>query len=307
MAAQVQDKVVYNSPQQFPEGIDWDAKNGRFLVGSVLKGNILAIYPDGTTKEVVKDEEYSGCATLGLQVDLPRNRFVVTVHSNNPAAPYDGVAAYDLDSGKRQFLTKLSDVPVETPPVNLPIFANDSAVDAATGEVYITDTQRSLLWKTDADGSNPRLFSGDPLFAAFPKVYFGPFDFGLNGLVVHQDGYIITTHVGAGVAYKVPLDGSPVKKVEIDGLFPGADGIRFRPDGRLVVTSDECVYLVESTDGWETAKILDKVPQDPSISTTAVAIRDGRAYINYAFFAEAFGGKERSEFFLQTADFRVDK
>lgn len=45
-------------------------------------------------------------------------------------------------------------------------------------------------------------FLGGPLFAAFPKVYFGPFDIGLNGLLVHQDGYIITTHVGAGVAYK---------------------------------------------------------------------------------------------------------
>lgn len=46
--------------------------------------------------------------------------------------------------------------------------------------------------------------------------------------------------------------------------------------------------------------------QDPTISTTAVAIRDKRAYINYAWFAEAFGGKQRSEFYMQVVDFKFD-
>jgi hypothetical protein len=46
--------------------------------------------------------------------------------------------------------------------------------------------------------------------------------------------------------------------------------------------------------------------QDPTISTTAVAIRDKRAYIDYAWFAEAFGGKQRSEFYMQVVDFKFD-
>ncbi|GAQ86410.1 hypothetical protein KFL_002870140 [Klebsormidium nitens] len=300
------ERITYTAPQQFPESIDWDAKHQRFLVGSVLRGNVMGVYQDGTAKELVKDMEYKGCGTLGITVDAPRNRVVVTIKSNAPAPNYNAVAGYDLHSGERLFLTPLNDVPCSNPPREMPVFANDSAVDPKTGEIYTTDTHRSLIWKCKADGSDPVVFAASPLFESFPTV-FEMFPLGLNGLVVHENGYIITFNLRQGVGFKVPLDGSEPSHIAIDGVFPGADGIRLRPDGRLVVTTNDNVYLVESSDEWRSAKILETVPQDPTISTTAVAIKDGRAYINYAWFAEAYGGKQRSEFYMQTADFEIDR
>jgi hypothetical protein len=61
--------------------------------------------------------------------------------------------------------------------------------------------------------------------------------------------------------WQVPLDGSEPTHIAINGVFPGADGIRLRPDGRLVITTNDDVYLVESDNDWRSARIVEKVPQ----------------------------------------------
>lgn len=45
----------------------------------------------------LQDMEYDGCGTLGITVDPPRNRVIVTIKSNAPAPNYNAVAGYDLD------------------------------------------------------------------------------------------------------------------------------------------------------------------------------------------------------------------
>lgn len=54
------ERIMYTASQQFPESIDWDAKHGRCLVGSVLRGNVMGVYADGTAKELVKVSRLQG-------------------------------------------------------------------------------------------------------------------------------------------------------------------------------------------------------------------------------------------------------
>lgn len=65
--------------------------------------------PEAVLEEVpvIKDAELQGNASLGIVVDRPRNRLVVVV-ADLLRNKYNGLAAYDLSSWKRQFLTRLS-------------------------------------------------------------------------------------------------------------------------------------------------------------------------------------------------------
>lgn len=56
---------------------------------------------------VVKDVDLAGNASLGLVVDRPRNRLLVAV-ADVIGNRYGGLAAYDLSTWKRLFLTHLS-------------------------------------------------------------------------------------------------------------------------------------------------------------------------------------------------------
>ncbi len=83
------------------------AAGNRFILGSVAKGTLDALAPDGKVRggahqacpprahpptkhthtapnqqvtNLVKDGDYAGSATLGTQVDLPRNRVITTIH-----------------------------------------------------------------------------------------------------------------------------------------------------------------------------------------------------------------------------------
>ncbi len=89
-------------------------------------------------------------------------------------------------------------------------------------------------------------------------------------------------------ASQVPVDGSAPSVVEFtDGAtFPGIDGIRLRPDGRLVAVSHDSAWLIEPSADWSTAKLLETKPLKGEHVATAVAIRDGVAYANYAHFGE---------------------
>ena len=104
----------YHSTGWLRECTKWDPPNRRFLV-SFLEGGVGQIpVPDHLSPEavleevpVVKDAELAGNASLGMVIDRPRNRLLVAtadVFGNR----YGALAAYDLTSWDRLFLTQLS-------------------------------------------------------------------------------------------------------------------------------------------------------------------------------------------------------
>ncbi len=70
------------------------------------------------------------------------------------------------------------------------------------------------LWIMDADGSNQRQLTNDPLMEAFARV--------------SPDGRQILFHLGGKGLWKMDMDGTNRKQLTDGGMFP-----TFSPDGRL--------------------------------------------------------------------------
>ncbi|GMH23572.1 hypothetical protein Nepgr_025415 [Nepenthes gracilis] len=105
----------YHGQGWLRECAKWDDLNRRFLV-SFLEGGVGGLrvprnYSPGVDVleeiAVVKDTDVAGNASLGISIDRPRNRLLVAV-ADLIGNRYSALAAYDLSSWNRLFLTQLS-------------------------------------------------------------------------------------------------------------------------------------------------------------------------------------------------------
>lgn len=107
----------YHSNSWLRECATWDDLNRRFIV-SYMEGGVgeVKVYDDVNVNHggiildeitTVKDADLAGNASLGITIDRPRNRLLVVV-SDLIGNRYSGLAAYDLSSWNRLFLTHLT-------------------------------------------------------------------------------------------------------------------------------------------------------------------------------------------------------
>ncbi|KAH9320406.1 hypothetical protein KI387_044506, partial [Taxus chinensis] len=195
--------VEYQSQGWLRECAVWDADNRRFLV-SFLEGGLGEIVETGKEETLVKDPDYAGNASLGFRIDPPRNRIVVAVVDAH-GYKYSALAAYDMATWQRLFLTQLGDAVI-------PSLANDVAVDV-DGNAYVTDSVGNRIWKVGPGGAPLAVFSSPVFSSVPPKVPFTTV--GLNGIVYHPGGYLLVVHTWAGVLFKVSLDGVHVSRVDM--------------------------------------------------------------------------------------------
>ncbi|MBA0652852.1 hypothetical protein Goklo_020078, partial [Gossypium klotzschianum] len=271
----------YHSSGFFRECAKWDDQGRRFLV-SFLEGGVGEILvpqnytPDVVLQEVtvVKDSDLTGNASNGIALDRPRNRLLVAV-ADVLGNRYSGLAAYDLSTWKRLFLTKLSG------PGDEKSMADDVAVDA-DGNAYVTDVKGSKIWKVGVDGELLSTLT-NPLFT--PKEWYKSL-LGLNGIVYHPDGYLIVIHTLSGNLFKIDLAiGDEVKLIEVaGGPLAFGDGLELISPTKLVVAAgNPSGRLVESTDGWETASVVAKFKGPMHRLATAATVKDGKVYLNHMF------------------------
>ncbi|KAB2017263.1 hypothetical protein ERO13_D08G140400v2 [Gossypium hirsutum] len=271
----------YHSAGFFRECAKWDDQGRRFLV-SFLEGGVGEIrvpddYAPGpgdvVLKEVtlVKDFDLAGNSSLGIAVDRLRNRLLVVV-ADLLGNRYSGLAAYDLSSWKRLFLTRLSG------PSDEKSFADDVAIDAG-GNAYVTDAKASKIWKVGADGEFLSIIR-NPLFT--PKQWYKTL-VALNGIVYHPDGYLIVIHTFSGNLFKIDLaKGYEVKLIEVvGGSLVFGDGLDLISPTKLVVAGNPSGRLVESSDGWETASVVAKFKGPIHRLSTAATVKDGKVYLNH--------------------------
>ncbi|KAF5178040.1 Calcium-dependent phosphotriesterase superfamily protein, partial [Thalictrum thalictroides] len=108
------DVYKYHSNGWLRECIKWDDLDRRFIV-SYFEGGVGQIpvpenYTPGTVLEeetVIKDNDLAGNGSLGLVIDRVRNR-VLIVNADVLGNLYSALAAYDLNTWNRLFLTQLS-------------------------------------------------------------------------------------------------------------------------------------------------------------------------------------------------------
>ncbi|KAM7495797.1 hypothetical protein LguiA_020211 [Lonicera macranthoides] len=230
--------------------------------------------PGSVLKEipVVKDVDLAGNASLGLIIDRPRNRVLVAV-GDVFGNRYSALAAYDFTSWKRLFLTQLSGSGPEK------TFADDVAVDAE-GNAYVTDVKGSKIWKVGPTGEYLDTITS-PLFT--PKEWYKNL-FALNGIVYHPNGYLLVIHTFTGNLFKINMKDNEIKLVKLpDGPLSFGDGLELLSSTKLLVAGNPATRLVESTDDWESARVVGKSPGLSHRIATATTVKDGKVYVNHLF------------------------
>jgi sugar lactone lactonase YvrE len=258
-----------------PEGVEYDAKNGRILTGSLSEGTIFHIHADGRVTPAVTDPELR--SSVGIEVDEPRNRLLV---ANSDRSVFQGGGAgqaklgvYNLTTGERIAMVDLAAAITDAPDKAV-YFANDVAV-ADDGTAYVTDTRMNVIYRVSPDYKASVLHR----FQHTKGV-------ALNGIVYHAAGYLLVA--GGTTLYKVPLDNpTQTTQVKLPEAVPGQDGMLWTADGRLAIVSNSGnrVVALRSNDDWATAQLAG-VAAYSGQATTAAAVGDA-LYVVHPHFADA--------------------
>lgn len=252
-----------------PEGIEYDLANERFLLGSVAEGKVFTMDAEGRLAPVVEDPDLQ--AVLGIEAEEERNRLLVV---SADAAVFSGASSgsaalgvYALDSGERLAFVNLSAAHAEAPE-GTRFFPNDVAVDAQ-GNAYVTDSFARVIYKVDP-GYQASLFLGPERF---------PAEESLNGIAARDD-YLVIAGPGTGTLYRVDLDDpASLAPIRVDAPVPGADGLVWTPEGRLAIASAEQAMLLESGDGWRSARVLEVAPHRTAAVASTVAAVGNALYV----------------------------
>ena len=265
-----------------PEGIQYDEANKRFYVSSRTKGTIGTVRDDSTYTEFGKDSRL--ISTIGLNLDAGRQRLLAAVSDNgfNPSvmnAPTKGkLAAMAIFNSSTGALTSYVDLGGLRPTGMH--FANDIAVDK-DGNAYITDSMSPIIYKVDLQGVATVFLENAQLS--------GGTGFGLNGIVYHPDGYLLTAKTSDGTLFKVPISNpAGFTTVAKSQNLTGADGLLlFDPQTLLVVSGSQgAAFRMVSTDSWANTSTIGVFTTGP-VSATTITKRGSDAYVLYPYNATA--------------------
>lgn len=284
-AQDLPDRVTIQFDNLLPEGIEYDATRGQFILGSWTQQAIFAVASDGSVEPIIQDADLG--LINGIHVDNQLGRLLVTSNVGVTAPwtctdiqalqPGIGVAIYDLASGERLHYVDLSDLYT-----NYGSFANDVTVDTE-GNAYVTDWCAGAIYKVDVDGHASVLLSGAAFFSA---------EGSFNGIDYHPDGYLI---VSAGFLspnfteslYKVTLT-QPITVSPIVTDIPiFADGITLLPSNDIAVAGvfvDDtgavinATLLLSSDNGWDTATVYNTSANPDGRFATTTAYYDHAVY-----------------------------
>ncbi|MGB1285197.1 MAG: hypothetical protein ACPG7F_01590 [Aggregatilineales bacterium] len=258
-----------------PEGIEWDEVGERFLVGSLTEGTIFQFDDMGAISPFIEDEDL--VSTIGIHIDKTSGRLLVANTDSNvffnpdAANPFAGLAAYDLETGERQFIVDMTDL-YESPAH----FANDVVTDA-DGNAYVTNSIAPVIYKVTPDGE-ASIFLENEAFAVE--------GLGLNGIEFHPDGYLLTAVMGSASLYKISLD-DPESLTLAETEMPYViDGMAFDANYDLVVVANvedaQILAMLSSDDDWATVYEQSHVETDGNATT--VAIRGNTTFYTKGYF-----------------------
>lgn len=268
--------LTVERPALYPETIEYEKSNDKFLLGSFREGAVYEVDQAGRASLLVDDPRL--CSVLGIAADEPRGR-LWAVNSNlgasiKPCAAgpkkLAGVGVYDLRTGKPVNYVDLSAL------LDGPHLLNGIALDAS-GNAFVTDSFSPVIYKVTPRG-DASVFLEDERFAGNA--------INLNGLIVHPDGYLLVIKKSDGALYKVPLDRPKTfTRVALARRLVGGDGLTLIDERSLVVVanrtpehSSNAAYSLASDDGWASARVAAEQDLGDVYPTTA-ALRNGTLYV----------------------------
>lgn len=252
----------------YPEGIAYDPASNAFFVGSAADGSILrGDVETGKVTTLVVGGEREPFTTLGIKVDDQNRLWVAGGVSGQ-------VFVYDIETAEQTSAIK-------TPGEGSPLL-NDLAV-TSTGDVYVTDSYRPVLFKISADTetAEPWLdFTG----TAFEYQAEGP---NANGIAVTPDGqYLLVVQMNTGQLYRIDTASKEVSEVNLGGqTLTGGDGLVL--DGQMlyaVIQTNNQVVSVELAKDFSSGTVLSRT-EDESLAypATAVKVNDRLLVVNAQF------------------------
>ena len=253
-AAQTE-RIVFEAPVLYPEGVTYSPLKKLFFVSSVKTGTIGSVDASGTYKELYKDAGLK--SSFGMKMDEKNNRLLVCVSDPNYSmfstpATFKKMArliGIDISTGAKKMDINLALAGVKH-------FANDLAMDES-GNIYVTDSYSPNVYKIDAAGKAS-------LFATSP--WFMSEDVGLNGIVYNPQGYLLVDHNTNGALYKIDVKNPKnITQVKMKTFFPGADGLLFMSPATLVLIQNKGVnkaFEISSRDNWMTAEVKSATTAD---------------------------------------------
>ena len=262
----------------YPETIEYDAKRGRFVLGSIREGAIYAVDGQGRATRVIDDPRL--CSVLGIAIDRARDwLWVVDADLGSSSKPslagpkhLAAVAIYELGTGKPVNYIDLA------PLLAGPHLLNGLALDA-TGTAYVTDSFSPAIYQVSAAG-RARVF--------LRSAEFMGDGINLNGLVVHPDGYLLVIKKSDGSLFRVPL-ADPARFSKVNGVkVVAGDGVTLIGKNQLVVIANQVpgfasnrAYSLSSSDGWRSASVRATYAFENVYPTTGV-LREGTLYAVYS-------------------------
>lgn len=291
------EQIVIHEEALFPEGIEYDAANGRYLVSSLTRGTIGQVDDEGNYEAFIQDDDF--VATIGIDIDRLNERLLVAV-SNPAERNLAALGSYDLHTGERHFFTDLAAV---TDDPQAPHFANDVAEDSE-GNAYVTDSFYPVIYKVTPEG-HATVFLRDTTFQPSEGA------FGWNGIVFHPAGFLIVAFSQTNSLYKVPLDDPhDFSMITLDAPLQNPDGLYLSQNLQtlLVVSNDGGmdngnVKAFHTYDLWDSAEAAGTF-ETGSVFPTTVAQRGDEFYVLYAYLNELFsGGAARDTFQITQVDF----
>ncbi|KAG5026576.1 hypothetical protein AAZX31_08G251600 [Glycine max] len=288
--------INFRSPNLYPESLTWDPRAQHFLLGSLRQRIIAAVSDAGVVETFISDTDLpADVAFLGLAVDSPRNRLLAVVHSSYSLPPFNALAAYDLRSRRRLFLSSLPSEEIDA--------ANDVAVDHR-GNAFVTNSGGNFIWKVTTDGS-ASIFSTSPMYKTATEIPANDNDtaphgsLGLNGIAYVSKGYLLVVQSSTGKVFKVDAVDGTARKVLLNEDLVGADDIAVRKDGAAAVVSPlKELWLVKSIDSWAEGTVYDNVEVNVRRFPTSVVVGDKeRVYVLYGHLDEGRMGDSGRESF----------
>lgn len=270
--------VSFTQANFYPEGVEYDTGNRRFLVSSLTTGNIGQVREDGTFTPFSTDA--SLISTAGLQIDVFNNRLLVAV--SDPG--YNTTRSKPETKGKLAGLAGLSvtgqllsyvDLGILKP--DLSHFANDIAVDQL-GNAYVTDSFAPIIYRVDRQGRATIFLQDARLSAPAGK-------FGLNGIDFHPDGYLLVAKTDDGSLFKVPISNpASFTKVATSQDLVGIDGIQLQDVNTLyaVTNAQSKVYRLTTTNAWDDATAAGTFATLPQYPTTLARRSNTETYVLYS-------------------------
>ena len=284
--------VTFTQAGLYPEGVQYDAANSRFLVTSLTTGRVGQVKDDGTYSTAFPDDPKLVSA-IGLFLDEPRNRVLAAI-SDPGANPARSTSA---TQGKLARLAVFNrNAPTAAPTIvelgtlrpALNHFANDVAVDGQ-GNAYVTDSFSNLIYKVDAVTNVATVFLEDAARLGTPAAGA----FGFNGIVFHPDGYLLVIKSDNGGLYKVPLASpSTYTQVTTAQNLKDGDGLLLQDNNTLQVVSNgqAKVFRLTTANGFGAATLSGTFATKAEFPTT-LARRNDASYVLYANLDKLFGGQ----------------